>query len=886
MRLRGGRALLVFAFGILLTGSVGPQAASAGVNPSYPAPFFYSTQTTFGFLQPIGMAVAPDGRLFITDNAGIVWTSKGGGAKATKLFDLSDHVNEEQDRGLVSVAVDKNYAFNRHIYLAYTFEDRSEGELEDEPSLALLPKTQRLVRVTVPPFPDAELIELKPEDEQVILGSYTSDSPNPGVPFSTSHACPQPSDLVDGNWSTANETDCIPSDSIEHTIDSVRVDPNDGTLWVSVGDGAAGGSTLDPDAWRSQRNESYSGKLLHISTDGKGLAGHPFCPSEEDLTEVCTKVHAKGFRNPFRFFFRPSPDGRLTVADAGWSTREELDLAEAGKNYGWPCREGKIATPTWSARPECEAISPSAFTEPVYDYHPEKTGGAILGGVSYTGTGGAKDYPAEYKGAIFFSDFVTNQVLYLKLNEAGTAVAPGYPKVFADDLMAVDWATAANGDLMYVDIGFGPSEFAQIRRISYDADNVPPEATLSADKTFGPLTGGKFVVKFSASKSSDANADELSYRWDFTEDGETDSTKKEPEWTFTKSANADVTLTVDDGKGGQDTDTIEIFPGDAHVPEPDFDSGPTTYEDGEPIAIVGSATDQDEGSLGTGALSWKVKLDHAGSHIHPITEKAGVGSIGFATDTAHDAPSTYIVELTAEDSRGLGTTITRILTPKTRLVRIDSSPQGAPITYGGVAQTAPYEKQSTVGLVTTISAESPFSPAGSPFEFESWSDGGARIHDLLVPDHDVSLTATYKAQSGDTGPGPEEPSPDTSDANLDFNPKNGLVNKRKALLRGTADDASGLESVKVALRQAHKAGGRCRWWSQRKGGFPKGTAICARPAYMPAQLKGSGEQVSWTLPLRGRLPKGSYLLFFRTEDRAGNVGAGPGGKRSIPLQVK
>ncbi len=877
MRLRGRRALLAFAaaFGILLAGSVGPEAASAGVNPSYPAPSFYSTQTTFGFLQPIGMAVAPDGRLFVTDNAGIVWTSKGFGAKATQLFDLSDHVNEEQDRGLIGVAVDKNYALNRHIYLAYTFEDRTKSELEAKPSLSLLPKTQRLVRVTVPPFPDTELVKLKPEDEQVILGSYSSDPSEPGEPFSTSHACPQPSDLVSGDWSTANKTDCIPSDSIEHTIDSVRVDPNDGTLWVSVGDGGSGGSTLDPNAWRSQIDESYSGKLLHIGTDGKGLPGHPFCPSEEDLTRICTKVYAKGFRNPFRFFFRPSPDGRPTVADAGWSTREELDLAEAGKNYGWPCREGKIATPTWSGEPQCEAISPSAFAEPVYDYHPEKTGGAILGGISYTGTGGPKDYPAEYKGAIFFSDFVTNQVLYLKLNEAGTAVAPGYPKVFADDLMAVDWATASNGDLMYVDIGFGPSEFAQVRRISYDASNVPPEAVASADKTYGPLTGGKFVVKFSASKSSDANADQLSYKWDFTEDGETDSTKKEAEWTFTKSVNTDVTLTVDDGKGGKDTQSIKIFAGD-EPPRPGFNGGQTTYTDGEQITIAGSATDPDEGSLGPGALVWNVKLDHAGTHIHPKKEEKGSGSVQFPTDTEHDAPSTYIVELTADDSRGLEATTTRVLTPKTRLVRIDSSPQGAPITYGGVAQTAPYEKQSTVGLVTTISAGPVFTQAGSPFEFESWSDGGARIHDLVVPDHDVSLTAAYrKSGGGDTGGGTGGGGPggDTTPASVAFNAKRGLSNGRKAVLRGTAsDDLSGVDEVQVALRQSKKIKGRCRWWSQKKGAFPKGAGSCSRLAYMKARLKGSGDEVSWTLSLDGHLPKGSYLLFFRTEDSAGNVG--------------
>lgn len=877
---RGPLAFLgAFACAAILACGVGASNAKALINPDFAAPFFYSTQSTFGFEKPIGMAIAPDGRMFVTDDAGVVWTSDGGGGRAIELFDLSDHVNLVQDRGLISVAVDKNYAFNRHIYLAYTFEDRTKAELEADSSLDERPKTQRLVRVTVPftlPSKEKEAIQLEPEDEQVILGSYSSDPKRPGVPFSATQACPQPGDLVNGDWSVSNASDCIPSDSHEHTIDSVRVDPVDGTLWVSVGDGASGGSTLDTLSWRSQRNESYSGKLLHIGTDGKGLPGHPFCPTEEDLTKVCTKVYAKGFRNPFRFFLRPIPDGRPAVADAGWSTREEIDLAEAGKNYGWPCREGKVPTPTWSERPECEAISPSTFTEPTIDY-PWIEGGVILGGVTYTGTSAPTDYPAEYKGAIFYSDYKTNQVLYIRLNEAGTGVASGYPKVFADDLAAVDWEMAPNGDLLYADLGFTSGQ-AQVRRISFDPDNAPPEAVADADKTFGTLP---LEVTFDASQSTDSNGEELDYEWDLDGDGETDDSKEaNPKRTYKDPVNAEVTLKVDDQKGGHATDTIEIYPGDL-PPEPFFTSGPTTYENGTPILLSGAATDPDE-SLGAADLFWDVKLDHAGTHIHPLTSAKGVGSVGFETDTVHDAPSTYIVELSVEDSRGLETTTTRVLTPETSLVRIDSSPQGAPITYGGVPQTAPYEKQSTIGLVTTISATQNFNQGGSPFEFESWSDGGARIHDLVVPDHDVALTAKYRSLSGPPPPPPVDSTP----ASLSFSAKQGLTKGRKQSLRGTVSDESGVRKVQVALRQKRKVKGLCHWWSQGKHGFPKGASSCGKPAYMTAKLQGSGESASWTLSLGGRLPKGDYLLFFRTEDRAGNVGAGPNGSKQVPLHVK
>ncbi len=849
---------------------------------------FFSQEAAFGFAKPIGMAIAPDGRMFFVDDAGIVKTKAAGiGGKATELFDLSDHVNEVQDRGLISIAVDKGYGtVNRSIYLAYVFEDRSAEELENDPSLSLIPKTQRLVRVEVPLVlpPADEPIELEPEDEQVILGSYSSEPGEPGVPFSKTQACPQPSDLVNGNWSVANETDCIPSDSHEHTIDSVRVDPADGTLWVSVGDGATGASTLNPLSWRSQRNESYSGKVLHVSTVGKGLSGHPFCPSESDLTKTCTKVYAKGFRNPYRFFLRPAPDGRPVVADAGWETREELDLAEPGKNYGWPCREGSVPTPTWNERPECTALSPATFTKPLYDY-PQIEDGAIIGGITYNGKVGADSslaYPAEYKGAIFFNDYGSEQVWYLRLNEAGTGIAPGYPKLFAEDLMAVDWATAPNGELMYVDIGFGTSNFAHVRQISFDPNNAAPEAVAKADKTFGktPLT-----VQFDGSGSSDPDGDELEFAWDLDGDGETDdSTDEEPEKTYTDEDPVTVTLRVDDGNGHQDTALIELFPGDKGPPVPSFTAGPTTYVDGSQIVLAGEGTDPDDGDLDADALSWSVKLDHAGTHIHPWMEEQGDDSIQFTTDTAHDAPSTYIVDLTATDSHGLSATTTRILKPVTRAVRIEGSPSGGPITYAGSNLTTPFAKQSTIGLVATLSAAPSFAQGGSLFTFDRWLDGAPRIRNLVVPDHDVTLTALYQGPPPVSSPGPEEPPKDSAGPRLSFNPKRGFVAGSKALLRGDVSDPSGVKRVRVALRAVSKEKGLCRWWSRGREGFASPRS-CSKPAYMTARLEGRGAARRWVVALGGPLEPGSYLLFFRTVDSVGNVGRGPGGRASVSLVV-
>ena len=88
-----------------------------------------------------------------------------------------------------------------------------------------------------------------------------------------------------------------------------------------------------------------------MDRNGRGLPGHPFCPAEADLGKVCTKVWAKGFRNPFRFTLRPS--GLPAVADVGWGSAEEVNLAQAGRNYGWPCYEGRSRVGGYSGFSTC-----------------------------------------------------------------------------------------------------------------------------------------------------------------------------------------------------------------------------------------------------------------------------------------------------------------------------------------------------------------------------------------------------------------------------------------------------------------------------------------------------------------------------------------------------
>ena len=221
-------------------------------------------------------------------------------------------------------------------------------------------------------------------DRKIVLGSH-------GGP------CPPPSNTVD----------CLPSEGFSHSIGSVRSAP-DGTLWVGNGD-ASSFNNVDPLAYRTYNTQSMAGKIMHIDRDGKGLPSHPFCAADNELTHVCTKIWAGGFRNPFRFKLRPG--GGLTVGDVGWGTTEEIDLLPTGAGgggrlYGWPCYEGNGQTGGYRDReadcnPEyAKEGTAQAHLGPVYEYPHNSSGGAVVGGPTYT----SDRFPASYRGDIFFGD--------------------------------------------------------------------------------------------------------------------------------------------------------------------------------------------------------------------------------------------------------------------------------------------------------------------------------------------------------------------------------------------------------------------------------------------------------------------------------------------------
>ena len=150
--------------------------------------------------------------------------------------------------------------------------------------------------------------------------STVADPLSPGVYILGSQGqqpCPTPADTLD----------CMPSDHYWHSIGTVRVGP-DGRHAVGRLRRRATPVDRDPTSFRPYDETNTAGKILHIDKAGRGLPGHPFCPGVTDLTRTCTKVYAKGFRNPFRFTLRPGKGP--VVGDVGQGAFEEIDLIQPG----------------------------------------------------------------------------------------------------------------------------------------------------------------------------------------------------------------------------------------------------------------------------------------------------------------------------------------------------------------------------------------------------------------------------------------------------------------------------------------------------------------------------------------------------------------------------
>lgn len=492
-----------------------------------------------------------------------------------------------------------------------------------------------------------------------------------------------------------------------HHGGTIRFSPVDGMLYWSTGENSY--------APNSQDLSNLHGKIIRIDpTTLKAAAGNPFL----NTPGVRPEIYAYGLRNPFRFAF--TPEGHLLVGDVGGASWEELNLVIAGGNYGWSLAEGY-----------CDGCS---FVNPIYAYphtpQPARAG-AITSVLYYT----SDALGEQYQNKVFISDYSLGWIKVLTFDEDFTSLID--VQTFDEDAGAIlQLQQGPDGYLYELDY------FGELSVIAPSGGNRAPQAVISAtpDNGYADLEVG-----FSGADSSDPEGSALTYSWDFGVEGDADtSTDVAPTWTYTEDGSYLVTLTVTDVGGKTSQATHQVVVGSTAPTIGEIKVSQTKYNAGDTITFSTTASDADDGILGSDDYEWTVIFHHA-DHIHPFAEGiVGTGGSVTIPRDAHNVDTTYYeVVVTVTDSSGLTATKSVNVYPNLVELQFGSNDPDAVYTIDGVPHKGIYTETGVVGVERVVGALPTQFVNGKKLVFGAWSDGKLPTHTIVTPSSATTYTVVY-----------------------------------------------------------------------------------------------------------------------------------------------
>jgi glucose/arabinose dehydrogenase len=333
---------MLVSVGALLALPIGPAHGAA--TPTEPN--FSDSPVTSGLTNPTDMEFAPDGRLFVAEQAGRVRMVKPDGTLATFL-NISTKVDSSGERGLQALTFDPDFSTNRYVYLQYT-----------KKATSTTPVHNRVVRVT------ASGDKVVSGSEKLIfrLGNQRSDHHMGGA------------------------------------IDFSK----DGKLYIATGDNET------PN--KAQQLTNLFGKILRINKSGTIPIDNPFYTATAGNNRaIWARGLRNPFKfavQPGTGTIYINDVGQ----DAWEEIDEyDPDEDVPGANYGWgfptspPYYEGFIASPDPSLQNYKNPVLSYG-----HDGAIETTGCSITGGVFYNPA--PLQYPEEYEGDYFFADFCSGWI--------------------------------------------------------------------------------------------------------------------------------------------------------------------------------------------------------------------------------------------------------------------------------------------------------------------------------------------------------------------------------------------------------------------------------------------------------------------------------------------
>ena len=237
---------------------------------------FRVTVVTRGVDRPWGIAFLPDGNMLVTERPGRLRVIRNGVLDPTPLGPLPP-IAAAGLGGLLDVALHPQFAQNRLIYLSYAKPGEGEGNATTAVMRARWDGGSALTDV---------------KDILVTNGWH-------GGPGS-----PQGIGPASGSFGSRLAFD------------------SNGLLYATTGDRNYPPFSQDP--------ANHNGKILRIRDDGSVPPDNPFVGRAGYLPEIYTLGH----RNPLGLAFHPVT-GALWSTEQGPQGGDELNLIQAGRNYGW-----------------------------------------------------------------------------------------------------------------------------------------------------------------------------------------------------------------------------------------------------------------------------------------------------------------------------------------------------------------------------------------------------------------------------------------------------------------------------------------------------------------------------------------------------------------------
>lgn len=572
-----------------------------------------------GMDEPMQMAILPNNNVLFVERKGAVKLYNDS-SKQTKTI-AHIHVFSGIEDGLLGVALDPDYEKNNWVYLYYS--------VPGEKSI------NRLSRM-----------ELR--GEELVT---TSEKALLEIPTQRIYCC--------------------------HSAGYIAFGP-DGLLYFSTGDNTNAeetegyvpiderpGRQLSDDQATAANSNDLRGKILRIKPEPDGTYSIPdgnLFP--KDGSKGRPEIYVMGCRNPYRFSIDQKknflywgdvgPDTKVPASE-GTLSFDEINQAKGPGFFGWPYFLGENeAFPHYDFATKKEGpkfdparpINRSPNNTGVKELPPAQKamiwygdnssskfplvgkGGqsAMAGPVYYSDMFPSALYKLSgyYDGKLFIYDWVRRWFMAVTLDENGNYVRM---EPFLDHLEFVaptDMQFSPDGAIYILEYGtnwFAKNSDARLIRVEYTEGNRKPVANITANTLHGAVP---LEVRLSAAGSTDYDEkDVLTYSWSV------DGKKLQGEQivpVFEKPGTYEITLSVKDNHGEENTSTVQIKAGNA-PPEIEIStkSNKTFYWDNSQLDYNVRITDKEDIQIDPNRVNVSLNYLRHGKDLAVILTNSGPG---------------------------------------------------------------------------------------------------------------------------------------------------------------------------------------------------------------------------------------------------------------------